>query len=102
MSSSEQGGADGKKQREGRERLDGAQSYQARGGRQEKVRSTRYGNADTSKQEVALMDACRSRWKHGRRRELLACTIQANYRIATCFISQITPKFVWKLKNLQK
>ena len=39
------------------------QSYQASGGRREKVRSTRYGNADTSKQEVALADARGSRWK---------------------------------------
>ena len=38
----------------------------------------------------------------GRRRELPACTVQTIYQIATHFIFQITFKFVWKLKNLQK
>ena len=31
-----------------------------------------------------------------------AATVSQNYKIATRFESQITPKFVWQLKNLQK
>ena len=31
-----------------------------------------------------------------------AVTVHHIYRIATRLISQITPKFVWQLKNLQK
>ena len=63
---------------------------------------TRYGNADTSKLEVALADARGSRWKLADDECLPACTVQGIYRIAIPFISQITLKFVWKLKNLQK
>ena len=66
------------------------------------------GALDTQRQrghvEVGGVTRGRS-WKPveaGRRRELPACTVQVNYRIATRFISQITLKFVWKLKNLEK
>ena len=49
------------------------------------------------KQEVAT-GAPGSRQKLTDGESLPACTIQANYRIATRSISQITLKFVWKLK----
>ena len=71
------------------------QSYQASGGRRKKVRSTRHGNANTSKQDVALADARGSRWKLAGGESLPACTIQDIYRIATRLIFQITFKFVW-------
>ena len=60
-----------------------------------KVRLTRNGNADTSKQEVSLAGARGSLWKLAGGESLPACTVHAIYRIATHFIFQITFKFVW-------
>ena len=55
----------------------------------------------SAKQEVAT-GMPRSRWKLTDGESWPAFTVQAIYRNATRFISQITLKFVWKLKNLQK
>ena len=76
------------------------QTYPVGEKRRGTVRLTRHDDVDTSRPEVAPEGARRSQWKLTDGESLPACTVQANYRIATRSISQITLKFVWKLKNL--
>ena len=74
VSSTEQGGGDGKNRGKGESDCTAPRVIRrAEGGGRRCVRHI------MAMQEVALADARRSQWKHGRRRELPACTVQANY-----------------------
>ena len=55
----------------------------------------------SAKPEVAT-GATGTRWKITNGEVSPAGTVHGNYRITTSLKSQITPKFVWQLKNLQK
>ena len=70
------------------------QTYPAGEKRRGTVRLTSHDDADTSRLEVEPEGARRSRWKLTDGESVPASTVPTNYRIATRFKSQITPKFV--------
>ena len=97
-SSTEQHGGDGKKQRKKAEENGDVGGFKMRPGRTKKPRSSLLASA---KPKMAT-SAPGNQKKVAGGEVSPAGTVHQNYRIATRLESQITPKLMWLLKNLQK